>query len=152
MMMIRGDHVELLSACAVLTSVTLILAAAVSSGFGPAREISVVVRTASAATVVEDEDDVGRRGHCGEDDRDSMFVDGEWVRDDAGLRYPLYHSRDCPFIDEGFRCGENGRPDDGYARWTWRPRRCTLPRFDAKKLLEALRNIVAGNGERWCVP
>jgi hypothetical protein len=57
-----------------------------------------------------------------------MFVDGEWVRDDAELRYPLYHSRDCPFIDVGFRCGENGRPDDGYARWTWRPRRCTLPR------------------------
>ncbi|XP_051210942.1 protein trichome birefringence-like 10 [Lolium perenne] len=138
---VSGDHVVLLSACVVLISVTLLLAAAVSSGFGAAGlagEIKVVVRTTSAPAAVENV--VGGRRYCGEDDRDSMFVDGEWVRDEAELRYPLYQSRDCPFIDVGFRCGENGRPDDGYARWTWRPRRCTLPRFDAKKLLEVLRN------------
>jgi hypothetical protein len=126
---VSGDHVVLLSACVVLISVTLLLAVAVSSGFGAAGlagEIKVVVRTTSAPAAVENV--VGGRRYCGEDDRDSMFVDGEWVRDEAELRYPLYQSRDCPFIDVGFRCGENGRPDDGYARWTWRPRRCTLPR------------------------
>ncbi|GFY98787.1 trichome birefringence-like protein [Actinidia rufa] len=31
--------------------------------------------------------------------------DGNWVWDDT---YPLYKSQDCLFLDEGFRCSENG--------------------------------------------
>jgi len=65
-----------------------------------------------------------------------MSADGEWVRDaDA-----LYEPGQCPFVDVGFRCSENGRPDGEYAKWRWRPTRCTLPRFDAARLLEILRN------------
>ncbi|KAG0470504.1 hypothetical protein HPP92_017204 [Vanilla planifolia] len=64
------------------------------------------------------------------------WFEGEWVWDE---RYPLYNSTDCPFIDLGFRCSENGRPEDFYAKWRWQPFRCSLPRFDAKKMLEKLR-------------
>nr|XP_025883003.1 protein trichome birefringence-like 11 [Oryza sativa Japonica Group] len=62
------------------------------------------------------------------------------LRDDDDERRPLYEPRRCPFVDEGFRCRENGRPDDAFAKWRWQPRHCTLPRFDAKNLLETLRN------------
>ncbi|KAL7105165.1 hypothetical protein ACP275_07G027800 [Erythranthe tilingii] len=64
--------------------------------------------------------------------------DGDWVWDE---RYPLYQSKDCRFLDEGFRCSENGRPDFFYAKWRWQPRNCNLPGFDAKIMLEKLRNI-----------
>ncbi|MBA0612417.1 hypothetical protein Godav_013018 [Gossypium davidsonii] len=63
--------------------------------------------------------------------------DGDWVWDET---YPLYESRDCSFLDEGFRCTENGRPDLFYTKWRWQPKHCNLPRFDGKVMLEMLRN------------
>ncbi|XVE66049.1 hypothetical protein DITRI_Ditri08aG0050300 [Diplodiscus trichospermus] len=63
--------------------------------------------------------------------------DGEWVWDE---RYPLYESKDCSFLDEGFTCTENGRPDLFYTKWRWQPKHCNLPRFDGKVMLEKLRN------------
>ncbi|WCJ23688.1 TRICHOME BIREFRINGENCE-LIKE 11 [Euphorbia peplus] len=65
------------------------------------------------------------------------LFDGEWVWDE---KYPLYQSKDCRFLDEGFRCSENGRPDLFYTKWRWQPKLCNLPRFDAKMMLEKLRN------------
>lgn len=52
--------------------------------------------------------------------------DGDWVWDES---YPLYESKDCRFLDDGFRCSENGRPDLFYTKWRWQPRNCNLPRF-----------------------
>lgn len=52
--------------------------------------------------------------------------DGNWVWDD---NYPLYQSRDCLFIDDGFRCLENGRPDNYFTKWRWQPKHCNLPRL-----------------------
>ncbi|XP_044969518.1 protein trichome birefringence-like 10 isoform X2 [Hordeum vulgare subsp. vulgare] len=132
---LSGDHAVLWSACVLLSAASLLLAATLSSGFGLAGEVSVVVRASAGAVVVTTDDG---RPYCGDVGRDAMLTDGEWVREEAGAA-PLYDPRECPFVDVGFRCRENGRPDDGYARWRWRPRHCELPRFDAKKLLEALR-------------
>ncbi|KAJ6802771.1 protein trichome birefringence-like 11 [Iris pallida] len=88
-------------------------------------------RTSAAVLGGFGEEEVGGGG--GECD----LFDGEWVWDES---YPLYESRDCAFLDEGFRCLENGRPDAFYTKWKWKPRRCALPRFDAKDMLEKLRN------------
>ncbi|KAF5950912.1 hypothetical protein HYC85_012905 [Camellia sinensis] len=63
--------------------------------------------------------------------------DGDWVWDET---YPLYQSKDCRFLDEGFRCDENGRPHLFYTKWRWQPKDCNLPRFNAKVMLEKLRN------------
>ncbi|KVH93568.1 PC-Esterase [Cynara cardunculus var. scolymus] len=63
--------------------------------------------------------------------------DGDWVWDE---KYPLYESKNCRFLDEGFRCSENGRPDFLYTKWRWQPKECNLPRFDGKRMLEKLRD------------
>ncbi|KAK9664808.1 hypothetical protein RND81_14G070000 [Saponaria officinalis] len=63
--------------------------------------------------------------------------EGDWVWDE---RYPLYKSKDCKFMDFGFRCSESGRVDSFYTHWRWQPTHCNLPRFDAKLMLEKLRN------------
>jgi len=52
----------------------------------------------------------------------------------GGGGYPLYSSADCPFLDVGFRCAENGRPDASYTKWRWQPSRCHLPRLVACSL------------------
>nr|GLL30673.1 protein trichome birefringence-like 11 [Ipomoea trifida] len=65
------------------------------------------------------------------------IFEGNWVWDES---YPLYESHDCLFLDDGFRCSENGRPDRFYTKWRWQPKDCNLPRFDAKNMLEKLRN------------
>ncbi|RZC55391.1 hypothetical protein C5167_014234 [Papaver somniferum] len=68
---------------------------------------------------------------------DCDVFDGDWVWDES---YPLYESTDCKFMDEGFRCSENGRQDKFYTKWRWQPKHCNLPRFDANTILEKLRN------------
>ncbi|CAM8988352.1 unnamed protein product [Rhodiola kirilowii] len=65
------------------------------------------------------------------------LFDGDWVWDDT---YPLYQSKDCKLMDDGFRCLENGRRDSFYTKWRWQPKQCNLPRFDARLMLEKLRN------------
>ncbi|KAG2552480.1 hypothetical protein PVAP13_9KG464400 [Panicum virgatum] len=62
--------------------------------------------------------------------------DGSWVFDET---YPLYTNDRCPFIDEGFSCGANGRLDHSYMKWRWQPKHCNIPRFDARRMLEMLR-------------
>ncbi|KAH9617923.1 hypothetical protein KSS87_015451 [Heliosperma pusillum] len=63
--------------------------------------------------------------------------DGDWLWDES---YPLYQSKDCKFMDFGFRCSESGRPDSFYTKWRWQPKHCNLPRFDARLMLEKLKN------------
>lgn len=61
---------------------------------------------------------------------------GKWVYDES---YPLYTNASCPFIDEGFDCEGNGRPDKDHAKWRWQPQGCDFPRFNATTMLELLR-------------
>ncbi|GAA0175693.1 hypothetical protein LIER_28817 [Lithospermum erythrorhizon] len=65
------------------------------------------------------------------------IFDGDWIWDET---YPLYRSQGCKFLDQGFRCTENGRPDSFYTKWRWQPKDCNLPRFDARDMLERLQN------------
>ena len=56
------------------------------------------------------------------------IYDGKWVRDDSK---PYYPGGSCPYIDRGFNCHLNGRPDDGFLRWKWQPNGCDIPRYNA---------------------
>ncbi|RWW42950.1 hypothetical protein BHE74_00051446 [Ensete ventricosum] len=62
---------------------------------------------------------------------------GRWVHDDVS--YPVYKEPECQFLTEQVTCMRNGRRDDGYQKWRWQPRHCSLPRFDARVMLERLR-------------
>ncbi|KAF7132082.1 hypothetical protein RHSIM_Rhsim09G0193600 [Rhododendron simsii] len=61
---------------------------------------------------------------------------GKWVYDSTG---PLYTNNSCPVLTQMQNCQGNGRPDKEYENWRWKPSKCDLPRFDAKKFLELMR-------------
>ncbi|KAK6924235.1 PC-Esterase [Dillenia turbinata] len=63
--------------------------------------------------------------------------DGNWVLDDS---YPLYNASECPFVEQGFNCLGNGRKDDSYLKWKWKPKNCKIARFNARNVLERLRS------------
>ncbi|XP_031475888.1 protein YLS7-like [Nymphaea colorata] len=61
---------------------------------------------------------------------------GKWFFDPSG---PLYTNNTCPIITQMQNCQGNGRPDQEYENWRWRPNECDLPRFDGKRFLELMR-------------
>lgn len=63
--------------------------------------------------------------------------DGTWVQGDS---YPLYNASECPFVEQGFNCLGNGRRDQYYLKWKWKPNNCDIPSFSVKTTLEKLRN------------
>ncbi|KAJ8754483.1 hypothetical protein K2173_005644 [Erythroxylum novogranatense] len=64
------------------------------------------------------------------------LFDGEWVMDDS---YPLYKPGSCSLIDEQFNCIRNGRPDNDYQKYKWKPYGCNLPRLNAVHMLDLLK-------------
>ncbi|KAH1114579.1 hypothetical protein J1N35_007957 [Gossypium stocksii] len=62
---------------------------------------------------------------------------GDWVPNPSG---PAYTNESCPLIEGHQNCMRNGRPDSGYLHWKWKPHDCQLPRFNAERFLEFMRN------------
>lgn len=56
------------------------------------------------------------------------YANGEWIWDESYDPRQLY-TEECPFLDPGFRCRQNGRQDLDYLKWRWQPRECDLPRY-----------------------
>lgn len=66
----------------------------------------------------------------------NMF-DGNWVVDNS---YPLYNASECPFVEQGFNCLENGRTDKDYLKWRWKPKNCNIPRFSIQSIFQMFEN------------
>ncbi|CAL5195976.1 unnamed protein product [Lathyrus oleraceus] len=66
----------------------------------------------------------------------NLFV-GDWVSD---LAEPMYTNESCRVIEPHQNCMRNGKPDLGYLYWRWNPKECELPKFNANKFLNRMRN------------
>ncbi|XP_002963663.2 protein trichome birefringence-like 19 [Selaginella moellendorffii] len=62
---------------------------------------------------------------------------GKWIRDPTGR--PLYTNGTCEFIQPAQNCEKNGRPDNEYLKWRWKPDSCELPHFDPSLYLSLVR-------------
>ncbi|KAL6642103.1 hypothetical protein ACP70R_020284 [Stipagrostis hirtigluma subsp. patula] len=62
---------------------------------------------------------------------------GRWVFDNTSV--PAYREKDCTFLTQQVTCLKNGRPDDTWQYWRWQPSHCSLPTFDARRFMEAMR-------------
>ena len=65
------------------------------------------------------------------------YTKGKWVKDEMG---PLYNGSSCGTIKDGQNCYRHGRPDSGYLYWKWKPNQCDIPRFDANRFLDLMRD------------
>ncbi|CAL4897282.1 unnamed protein product [Urochloa decumbens] len=63
---------------------------------------------------------------------------GQWVYENVSR--PLYSGLKCAFIFPELSCDKYGRKDAMYQHWRWQPHGCDIPRFNATRLLEKLRN------------
>ncbi|CAD6269125.1 unnamed protein product [Miscanthus lutarioriparius] len=71
-------------------------------------------------------------------DEECNWSRGRWVYDNVSR--PLYSGLKCTFMFPEVACDKYGRKDVMYQQWRWQPHGCDLPRFDAIRLLEKLRN------------
>ncbi|XP_040384918.1 protein trichome birefringence-like 28 [Oryza brachyantha] len=62
---------------------------------------------------------------------------GHWVFDNTSV--PAYREKECTFLTKQVTCLANGRPDDLWQYWRWQPNNCSLPVFDARRFMEAMR-------------
>lgn len=67
------------------------------------------------------------------------LFDGMWVPNSQG---PLYTN--CPLLSQAQNCQANGRPDKGYENWSWQPKNCNLPRFDARAFFRIMKGKTLG--------
>ncbi|KAL0918507.1 hypothetical protein M5K25_010516 [Dendrobium thyrsiflorum] len=83
-----------------------------------------------------DDSDVSVEAIGGDSQMKCDIFDGGWVQD---LTKPYYPPGSCPYIDIDFDCYKNGRPDDEFLRWRWKPYGCDIPSLNATDFLERLR-------------
>lgn len=73
----------------------------------------------------------------GTSNRSCNVYEGSWILDDS---YPLYNATECPFAEKGFDCLGNGRVDQNYLKWRWKPMNCDVPKLNVLNVLEMLRS------------
>ncbi|KAH7284653.1 hypothetical protein KP509_34G064700, partial [Ceratopteris richardii] len=62
---------------------------------------------------------------------------GRWMEDRG--KKPVYNSSTCPMLMPTEDCRGNGRPDQNYVSWRWKPWGCQLPDFNGELFFRLLR-------------
>ncbi|OVA01924.1 PMR5 N-terminal domain [Macleaya cordata] len=106
-----------------------------SIGVSPVIETPFVEKTVgdeapAPVEVLENTDAIPQKEQC------DLSI-GDWVPNPSG---PIYTNESCHIIHTHQNCMTNGRPNLGYLYWKWKPRDCELPRFNAERFLELMRN------------
>ncbi|CAM8986233.1 unnamed protein product [Rhodiola kirilowii] len=93
---------------------------------------------ASAATPEDDAPESSQSEGSNNDpvNSDCDLYHGQWIHDSGG---PLYTNNTCPVLTQMQNCQGNGRPDNDYENYKWKPAQCDLPRFDPKKFLDLMK-------------
>ncbi|GER53963.1 trichome birefringence-like [Striga asiatica] len=64
------------------------------------------------------------------------FSQGSWIFDGS---QPTYNVSICSFIEKQFDCIGNGRPDNLFLKYRWKPSGCELPKFDGQDFLRRFK-------------
>ncbi|CAA0815891.1 Protein trichome birefringence-like 37 [Striga hermonthica] len=64
------------------------------------------------------------------------FSQGSWILDGS---QPMYNVSICSFIEKQFDCIGNGRPDNLFLKYRWKPSGCELPKFDGQDFLRRFK-------------
>lgn len=66
------------------------------------------------------------------------LFNGSWVVEQKGNSV-YYTNLSCRTIPYSKNCMLNGRPDEEFMQWRWKPEECRLPRFNAKTFLTLVK-------------
>ncbi|CAN6297278.1 unnamed protein product [Urochloa humidicola] len=125
--------------CLVLLALVLlvVLAASVTTKNGDGGD-GAEPQAATTTVSRSDEPAAGVRGAHHHATSECDMSSGRWMYD--GAAYPVYRESACRFMSDQTACEKFGRTDLRYQRWRWQPHGCDLPRFDAARLLQKLRD------------
>ncbi|KAL2652710.1 hypothetical protein R1flu_020838 [Riccia fluitans] len=66
---------------------------------------------------------------------------GHWVADPLG---PMYAYNSCRVLSQPQNCQDNGRPDNNYQFYKWKPQGCEIPRLDPIAFLKVMEGKTMG--------
>ncbi|XP_071694656.1 xyloglucan O-acetyltransferase 3-like [Rutidosis leptorrhynchoides] len=72
------------------------------------------------------------------------LFDGKWTKEPDKESLLAYTNGSCTTIPDSKNCFKNGRMDNEFLHWRWKPNGCDLPRFDPRMFFKIVRGKTMG--------